>query len=92
MHDPQFRANTLEGIFKAYKGKLCAQVDLDQQKILPFGTPKEIDKHVREVVEKLNSPEGGLMIYAEIQQTYPLRNIEAIFEALEKYCLVNKKI
>jgi len=92
VHDPQFRANTLEGIFKAYKGKLCAQVDLDQQKILPFGTPKEIDKHVREVVEKLNSPEGGLMIYAEIQQTYPLRNIEAIFEALEKYCLVNKKI
>ncbi|MQY59643.1 MAG: hypothetical protein GH144_08610 [Clostridia bacterium] len=92
VHDPQFRANTLEGILKAYKAKLCAMVDLDQQEVLPFGTPKEIDKHVRDVVKKLNSSRGGLMIYTEIQQTYPLRNIEAIFEALEKYCLPNKNI
>jgi len=92
IHDPQIRANTLEGICRAYKGKLCAQVDLDQQEVLPFGSPTEIDKHIGEIVERLYSPEGGLMIYAEIQQTYPLRNIEAIFEALEKYCLANKKI
>ncbi len=91
LHDPQFRANTLEGIFKTYKGKLCAQVDLDQQRILPFGSPREIDRHIREIVKRLNSREGGLMIYAEIQPTYPLKNIEAIFEALEKYCLANKK-
>ncbi len=92
VHDPQFRANTLEGIFRAYKGKLCAKVDLDQQEILPFGSPREIDKHIREIVERLNSPQGGLMINVEIQPTYPLKNIEAIFEALEKYCLTKKKI
>ena len=92
VHDPQFRANTLEGICRAYKGKLCAMVDLDQQRILPFGSRAEINKHVREIVERLNSPEGGLMIYAEIQPIYPLKNIEAIFEALEEYCPANKKI
>lgn len=92
VHDPQVRANTIEGISKVYKGKLCASVDLDQQKILPFGTPRDIDKHVKEVVEKLNAPEGGLMLYVEIQRPYPLENIEAIFEALEKYCLTNKNI
>ena len=92
VHDPQFRANTLEGIRRAYKGKLCAMVDLDQQEILPFGSPIEIDKHIREIVERLNYPEGGLMIYVEIQRTCPLENIEAIFEALEKYCLANKNI
>lgn len=90
VHDPQFRANTLEGISRAYKGKLCAKVDLDQQEILPFGSPRGIDKHIREIVERLNSPKGGLMIYAEIQQIYPLKNVEAMFEALEKYCLGGK--
>lgn len=92
LHDPQIRANTLEGIFGAYNGKVCAQVDLDQQKILPFGRPREIDKHVREIIERLKFPKGGLMIYGETQQVYPLRNIQALFKALERYCLADKKI
>ena len=87
LHDPQVRANTLAGIVRTYKGRLCAKVDLDQQQILPFGAPVDIDAHVREVVEAMHSPEGGLMIFAEIQQTYPLPNIEALCAALEKYCL-----
>lgn len=87
LHDPQVRPNTIEGISEKYNGRLCAKVDLDQQKILPFGTTEEVDSHLKEVVEKLNSPAGGLMIYAEIQQIYPLANIEALFQALEKYCL-----
>ena len=65
--------------------------DLDPQHILPFGTPSQVDAHVREVVEAMNSPEGGLMIYAEIQPTYPLANISALCEALEKYCLAGKE-
>ena len=91
VHDPQFRANTLEGIVEAYRGKMCAKVDLDQQNILPFGPPSQVDAHVREVVEAMSSPEGGLMIYAEIHPTYPLANISALCEALEKYCLAGKK-
>jgi uroporphyrinogen decarboxylase len=91
LHDPQFRANTLEGIVKAYKGKMCAMVDLDQQGILPFGTPPQVDAHVRKVVEAMNSPEGGLMVYAEIHPTYPLANISALCDALEAYCLAGNK-
>jgi hypothetical protein len=87
LHDPQFRSNTLEGIVKNYKGRLCARVDLDQQHILPFGTPADVDSHVREVVKAMYSPDGGLMIYTEIQAAYPLRNIETLCEALKKYCL-----
>ena len=90
MHDPQVRANTLEGIAKAYKGKMCVAGDLDQQKILPFGGPADVAEHVREVVERMAAPEGGFMIYAEIQSTYPLENIEALCEALEEYCLSGK--
>jgi len=89
-HDPQYRANTLEGIVKTYKGRMCAKVDLDQQYILPYGRPEQIDAHVREVVEAMYQPEGGFMIYAEIQPTYPLDNIEALCKALEKYCFTHE--
>ena len=91
LHDPQVRANTLEGIVVAYKGRMCTKVDLDQQVILPSGTPRQVGAHVREVVEAMDSPEGGLMIYAEIHPTYPLANISALCEALERYCLAGKR-
>ena len=87
LHDPQFRANTLEGIARTYRGKLCVLVDLDQQHILPFGDPETVRNHVAKVVNTLASPEGGLMVYAEIQPTYPVENIVALCEALEEHCL-----
>src|SRR5450759_1015913 len=49
-HDPQWRANTLEGIVAAYKGKLCARVDLDRQGF-PFFTPQQMQDHVKQVVD-----------------------------------------
>ena len=72
LHDPQYGAHTLQGIKDAYGGKICVAVDLDQQHILPFGTVQEVRDLVRSVVDALARPEGGLMIYAEIQPTYPL--------------------
>jgi len=87
MHDPQLRANTLEGIARAYKGKMCISLDLDRQ-MFPFCTPADIFRQVEEAVEKLNSPEGGLMVQAWVfGDDVPLENIEAICSALEKYCL-----
>jgi len=88
LHDPQYRAHTLSGIAATYGGKMCAQVDLDQQQILPFGSPEEVRLHVQEVVETLEAAAGGLMIYAELQPEYPLRNIRALCEALRKHCFV----
>ena len=34
---------------------------------------------------KLGAKEGGLMWYVEIDPDVPLENIEAIFQAVEKY-------
>lgn len=84
LHDPQVRANTIDAIGQTYKGKLCALVDIDQQ-MLPFCTPEEIDRQVREVVEKVGDPKGGLMIYAIPSADVPLQNIEALCTAWEKY-------
>ena len=52
---------------------------------MPFCQPADIDRHVREVVEALGSPEGGLWLNAEVDDGVPLENIEALCEALEKY-------
>jgi len=82
--NPQIRANGLDNLVRTCKGKVCVNLDLDRQ-LFPFCTPSEIDRHVRECVEALGSPEGGLWLVAEIAQDIPLENIEAIAVALEKY-------
>jgi uroporphyrinogen decarboxylase len=82
--NPQVRANGLDNLARVCKGEVCVDLDLDRQ-LFPFCTPKDIDDHVREAVETLGSPEGGLWLQAEIDDGVPLENVEAILAALEKY-------
>lgn len=84
--NPQIRANTLDGLVRECKGKVCVNLDLDRQ-MFPFCTPKDIDEHIKEAVVKLGSKEGGLMLTAECAPDVPLENIEAICQAMEKYRL-----
>jgi len=86
-HDPQLRANTLAGIETKYKGRLCANVDLDRQ-MFAFCSPQDITNQVKEVVERMNSSAGGLMINASVWDGLTsLENIEALCQAIEDYCL-----
>ena len=86
VHDPQLRANTLKGIVRVYKGKLCANVDLDRQ-AFPFARPTEIRDQIKEVVDVMADPKGGFMMQAGIYGAdVPLKNIEAICEVMEEYC------
>jgi hypothetical protein len=81
--NPQVRANTLEGLVRFAKGKVCINLDLDRQ-LFPFATPQEIRSHVREAKRALHMPEGGLMLTAECAPDVPLENIKAICETLEE--------
>jgi hypothetical protein len=82
--NPQSRANGLDELARVCKGKVCVDLDLDRQ-LFPFATPKELDDHIREAVEKLGSPRGGLWLKAEMNYETPLENIEAVCQALETY-------
>lgn len=82
--NPQSRANGIENLAQVCKGKVCVNLDLDRQ-MFPFSTPDEIDAHVRDAVVTLGSKEGGLWLTAEMNYEIPLKNIEAICTALEKY-------
>jgi uroporphyrinogen-III decarboxylase len=82
--NPQIRANGLDNLVRECKGNVCVALDLDRQ-LFPFCTPQDCDDHVREAVEALGAPEGGLMLGAECADDVPLANIEALCVALEKY-------
>ena len=82
--NPQFRANGLDNLARVAKGKVCINLDLDRQ-LFPYATPQELDRHVRDAIEALGSPDGGLWLYAEIDDAIPLENVDALWTALEKY-------
>jgi hypothetical protein len=82
--NPQVRANGIDNLARVCRGKCCLDLDLDRQ-LFPFCTPAECDRHVKEAVDKLATPEGGLWLKAEIGPDVPLANAEAIFTAMEKY-------
>lgn len=68
------------------KGRVCIDVDIDRQQVVRFGTPEEVHELIREEVEKLSAPEGGLMFKADIYPGIPIKNLDALMDALEKYC------
>ena len=82
--NPQVRANGLEALAEVCRRVVCVNLDLDRQ-LFPFCTPQDIDDHVREAVEALGAPEGGLWLHAEIGFDVPLENVDAICTALETY-------
>lgn len=59
---------------------------VDTQKVLPFGTPSDIENQVLELCE-LFSKDGGFVFNTvhNIQANVPVENIAAIFEALDKF-------
>lgn len=92
LHDPQLRANTLHRIEEVYKGKICICLDLDRQ-MFPFCRPSEIREQIRDVVQRLGSPAGGLIVLGVFYGSdIPLQNIEAFCEASEEFCLADMPI
>ncbi len=81
----QDRVNGLDNLNSLCKGRICIDVDVDRQHLVPFGRPKEIKEHIKHIVEKLAMKEGGLMIESEVHPPTPLRNIMAVVEAMEQY-------
>jgi len=77
--------NGLENIVKLLKGKICIDIDVDRQHLIPYSNPKEIHDYIKQLIRTLDTPKGGLMIYAEVHPPTPLENIKALAEALHKY-------
>jgi len=83
--NPQVRANGIKGIKEAFKGKVCIDLDVDRQYVLPFGSQQKVREHIKEIVLEIGSKDGGLWILAGCYPDVPLINIEALCKAMEDY-------
>lgn len=88
----QDRLNGVDLMERKLKGKVALEVDVDRQRLLPFGSPREIESYVKETIKRLGSRRGGLLFTAEVLHDVPLRNIEALLQALERYSELHRSL
>ncbi|MBN1444830.1 MAG: hypothetical protein JW957_01820 [Candidatus Omnitrophica bacterium] len=77
--------NGLDNIERELKGRITIRLDVDRQKIVPFGKPNEIRELIKEEFMRLGSPQGGLEMLADIYPPTPPENIEAVCSAFEEF-------
>lgn len=80
----QDRVNGLNNIASICKGRVCIDLDIDRQYLVPFGRSEDIRNYIKHVVRLLSTRKGGLMLEAEIHPPTPLENIEAVASAMEE--------
>lgn len=83
--NPQDLCNGIDNLAREVKGRMCISLDIDRQKIVPYGTRKEIRELIEEEVKKLGSPQGGLEMVCGIYPPTPPENIDALCSALEEF-------
>lgn len=77
--------NGVDWIGGKFRGKTCVDLDIDRQNITRFGTPEDIDAHIRRCIETVGCKEGGLMLIYGLYPDIPLENAKAVMDAMEKY-------
>lgn len=83
--NPQDLVNGIDNLAREAKGRVCIRLDLDRQKVVPFGSPGDVRDLVREAVMKLGSAQGGLELIVGIYPPTPIDNLEALVGAFEEY-------
>jgi len=75
---------------KAYGDALCFEGTISIQRTLPFRTPEEVEREVKERIETLG-PTGLILGPTHaIQPDTPIENILALYRAVRKYGVFNK--
>ncbi len=69
-----------------YKDRLAFWGGIDEQQILPHGSPRQVEEEVKRLIEIL-APGGGFIPFAShnIQSDTPPENVKAMFEAIRSY-------
>ena len=77
--------NGIDWIAKQFRGRICVDLDIDRQDITARRTPEQIDKLIRQEVETVGTPKGGLMMIYGLYPGIPIENIEALMDTMERY-------
>jgi uroporphyrinogen decarboxylase len=70
-----------------YGDRLCFHSAVDNQQTLPFGTPDDVRREVKRLIETLASDGTGFIIGPchNLQAISPVENIIALYEAAQEY-------
>ena len=77
--------NDVDAMQSELRGRVCIQLNIDRQLILPFGSPEQVDSHIRECIETLGTLRGGLILVCRLSPGTPTENIASLQSAIEKY-------
>jgi uroporphyrinogen decarboxylase len=78
----------VDDLARDFGGDVSFWGGLDVQVTVPRGTPEDIDREVKHLVEVLGGPRGGYLggTSHTILPDAPLENIRAAFDAFERHC------
>jgi len=72
-------------VLERLRGKVCICSDPGRQHIMPFGTPADVERHIREIVEIFHTPAGGLIQRGEVAPDWPLENVRAMYRVFAEF-------
>jgi uroporphyrinogen decarboxylase len=80
------RMSDLEALKDRFGGRIVFCGAIDTHRVLPMGTPEEVDNEVRRVIEILGR-DGGYMLSGvhTVMNDVPAQNVLAMVDAVEKY-------
>jgi uroporphyrinogen decarboxylase len=80
----QYRPNGMDAIRTACLDKVCVSVDVDRQRIMPWGTVDEAKDHIREIYRVMEGWRGGVWAKLGVFPDTPLENILAFSEVFDE--------
>jgi uroporphyrinogen decarboxylase len=80
-------------IAQRFGGRICFWAGMDVQQILPRGTPDDVRREVRFMIDTYDRPDGGCMITAGngITPDVPVENLRAFFDETYEYGMKHRR-
>jgi uroporphyrinogen decarboxylase len=77
----------MKGLKRDFGARLCFHGGIDNQKVLPFGTPEEVRQEVRRAIDALASDGTGYILAPchNLQAVSPVENIVAMYDEAFRY-------
>jgi uroporphyrinogen-III decarboxylase len=87
IHPIQKYAMDETAVIHAYGGKIAFWAGFDVQRIIPYGTPDEVRREVRHLMDTYARPDGRFLLTAGngITPDTPLESLCALFEESHAY-------
>jgi uroporphyrinogen decarboxylase len=94
LHPVQKYAMDMGRVAARYGGRLSFWAGMDVQQTLPFGTPDDVRREVRYLIDTFDLPEGGCLIAAGngITPDVPLENLLAFYDETYEYGSAHRKV